>query len=81
VLFVRLMVGLRVRVAYYCGSGCVGGSSVTAMRNEGYSSASVSFELFRRYETSIATRVKYAAVGVSVMGALAALMWFVAESR
>ncbi len=56
-------------------------SLVTAMRNEGYSSASVSFELFRRYETSIATGVKYAAVGVSVMGALAALMWFVAESR
>ena len=31
--------------------------------------------------TSIAAGIKYAVVGVSVMGALAALMWFVAESR
>lgn len=54
---------------------------VSAMRNEGYSSASVSFELFRRYETSIAAGIKHSIVGVSVMGALAALLWFVAESR
>ena len=75
------MVPNQSGILTFCGECSSAKALVSAMRNEGYSSASVSFELFRRYETSIAAGIKYAVVGVSVMGALAALMWFVAESR